>query len=420
MLDRNTPPHIHTIDRFKLAWPNTYLLKEGIPLFALNMGQQPMVKIELICDAGVGYEPQNGIAYFTANMLQEGTQQKSAQEISRYIEQYGASFYAQLQRDTCTLTLITLTKHLEPMLALLVELLLTPTFPEQRLDHLKHLKLQALKLAAQKNKRVARQKFEATLFGNTHPYGRRLTETAIAHITIAQLRHYYTTQLLTGCRLLVSGKVNEQVLRIITQYMQPLPVRIASTTLPSWGTYTPQKVHVVKQESLQTAICMGKILLKKGHPDYLPLLIINELLGGYFGSRLMSNIREQKGYTYGIGASIVSHQHASYLLIATEVMRDFAKATCQEIVREIRLLQTTRVPDDELKRLKSYMLGAFLSSVDGPFATMEKFKAAHLHGLDQDYYERLYDHIQDISPTAIMRLANQYLTIAHFSHVMVG
>ena len=420
MLDRTIPPSAKTIDQLRFSWPKAYQLKEGIPLFVLNAGNQPIIKLELVCDAGSWYEPHNGVAYFTAKMLQEGTQHKSAQDIAHYIDQYGASIQVQVQPDACIFTLITLSKHLVPMLALLAELLLSPTFDEQRLAHLKNLTTQALKVDAKKNSRVARKKLKEILFDSTHPYGRQLTETAIADITPVHLRQYYKDQLLAGCRLLVSGQVQEQDLQTIQHYLQLLPMQASNPVVPPWFTQAPAQIHLEKKDSLQAAISMGKVLFSKNHPDYLPLLVVNELLGGYFGSRLMRNIREDKGYTYGIFSRVVPLKHTSYLLIATEVTQAFAQATCQEIAQEIKILQTVPVPEEELKTLQNYMLGTFLSEINDPFSVMEKFKAAYLHGLDQAYYEQLYDIIRHINAPKIMALANEYLSKDSFSQVIVG
>jgi zinc protease len=420
MLNRTLPPPAKTTDYPHFSWPKAYPLIEGIPLFVLNAGNQPIIKLELVCDAGSAYEPHNGVAYFTAKMLQEGTQHKSAQDIANYIDQYGASIYVQVQPDTCTFTLITLSKHLVPMLALLEELLLAPTFSEQRLAHLKHLTTQKLKVDAKKNSHVARKKLKEILFGSTHPYGRHLTETAIINITPAHLSRYYKNQLLAGCRLLVSGQVQEQDLQIIQQYLQLLPTQAANPVLPPWSVQAPAQVNLDKKDSLQAAISMGKVLFTKDHPDYLSLLVVNELLGGYFGSRLMRNIREEKGYTYGIFSRIVSLKNANYLLIATEVVQDFSQATCQEITQEIKTLQTVPVSEEELKTLQNYMLGTFLSEINDPFAVMEKFKAAYLYGLDQAYYEQWYDTVRHISAPKIMALADAYLSINSFSQVVVG
>ncbi|MCU0318114.1 MAG: insulinase family protein [Amoebophilaceae bacterium] len=420
MLDRTTPPPASTIDYPHFSWPEAYQLKEGIPLWVLNAGKQPMIKIELVCDAGSWYEPHNGVAYFTARMLQEGTQHKSAQDIASYVDQYGASLQVQVQPDTCSFILVTLSQYLDTMLALLTEVLLAPTFSEQRLAHLKHLIIQKLKVDAQKNSYVARKKFKEVLFGITHPYGRQLTETAIADITTTHLQQYYRDRLLAGCRLLVSGQVYERDLYTIQRYLQPLPVQ-APVALPAlWPTQGPIQVHCPKEGSLQAAIIMGKVLLTQDHPDYLPLLVVNELLGGYFGSRLMCNIREEKGYTYGIFSRIVPLQRASYLLIATEVIQTFAQVVCQEIEREIKTLQTILVQKEELEALRNHMHGTFLSEVNDPFSIMEKFKDVNIHGLEKDHYKQLDETIRRISSPQIMELANDYLSTDSLSQVTVG
>ncbi len=420
MLDRTTPPLFQTIDHLKLPWPQTLLLKAGIPLFVLNAGQQPIIKLELVFENGTWHEPSNGVAYFTAKMLLEGTQHKSAQDIARYIDQYGASLEAKVQPDRCSITLITLSKYLEPMLILLAELLLDPAFAEQRLDHLKHLTIQALKVDDEKSSHVAHKKFKEVLFSAAHSYGKSLTAAAIAAITPTHLKQYYDCQLLAGCCIFMSGRIDEQDIVMVQRHLQALPMHASYSQSPSSAVQPPAQVHLLQKGRLQAAINMGKVLFTKNHPDYLPMLFLNTLLGGYFGSRLMHNIREQKGYTYGIYSRIIALKYTSYLVIATEVMQEFTQAVCQEIEQEIKALQTTPVPQEELQKLRNYMLGDFLSEVNDPFSVMEKFKAAHLYGLDQQYYEHFYDTISHINSAHIMALANQYLPTDSLSRVIVG
>ena len=418
MLDRTTPPPFRPIERPDFAWPEATTLKPGLPLWVLSAGTQPIVKLELRFDAGAWYEPQPGVAYLTAQMLLEGTQHRTAQAIARYIDQYGASLTVKVKPDTWSLTLVTLAKHLEPMLALLAELLLAPGFPTARLEHLKRLKREALRLAAEKNSHLARQHFKALLFGKHHPYGRHLTEEALDAITLDQVQQYYQNQLLAGCCGFVSGQVGDQALSIIRQYLAPLPVQTPpATTTPGPGP-APDQLHVPKTASLQAALHLGKEMPAQSHPDYLPLLVVNELLGGFFGSRLMRNLREDKGYTYGISARMVPLRHTSYLLIATEVIQAQAQAACQEIAREIELLQMVLVPEEEIQALRNHMLGAFLASINDPFSIMNKLKGVQLQGLDRAYYAQLYDTILQLRPAQIRELAQQYLN--DLSQVVVG
>ena len=187
-----------------------------------------------------------------------------------------------------------------------------------------------------------------------------------------------------------------------------------------WSVEAATKVQIHKANSLQSAIHVGKVLVTKDHPDYLPMRFVCDLLGGYFGSRLMRNIREDKGYTYGIHAGIIPLKHASYFLIATEVMQAFVEQTCQEIYQEIKILQTQEVSQAELQKLRNYLIGNFLATVNDPFAIMERFKEAYLYGLDQGFYKRFYDTVYHISPKKIKKLANQYLSLDSLTEVSVG
>ena len=418
MPDRTTPPPFRPIERPQLHWPAAAALKPGIPLFVLHAGTQPIVKLELVFDAGTWYEPHAGVAYVTAKMLLEGTQHRNAQAIASTIDQYGASLSIHVQPDTWHLTLVTLSKHLGPMLTLVAELLLAPAFPAARLAHLKHRQIQALRVANEKNSVVARQRFHETLFGSTHPYGRSLTEETLAAITLAQVQHYYEHQLLAGCQIFVSGQVPDTVLQTIQQQLQPLPVQ-APQPMPAFGPLpAPAPVQVPKPGSLQAALHLGQVLVPISHPDYLPLRVVIALLGGYFGARLMRNLREEKGYTYGISARIVPLRYASYLSIATEVIQAHAQAAVQEIEQEIKTLQTVPVLGAELQTLRHYLLGQWLATTHDPFASMERFKAVHLQGLDQTYYTQWYDTLMHLRPLQLLALAQQYFT--GLSHVVVG
>ncbi len=420
MLDRKIPPPHRTIERPHFPWPQSEKLKEGIPFFVLNAGLQPIIKLELVFDSGVWHEPYNSVAYFTAKMLSEGTQHRSAQAIARYFDQYGAHFSIKVRFDTCSLSLVTLSKHLVPMLELLAELLLEPSFLEVRLDHLKLLKKQKLKVQEKKNSSVARKQLRKVLFGSSYPYGQQMTSRAISDITSAQLQRYYQDQLLAGCRVFVSGLINDQALQTIQQHLQLLPVKTPQLVSHDWSNPGPAHVQIPQKESLQTALCLGKVLEVKKHPDYLPLLFLNKLLGGYFGSRLMRNLREKKGYTYGVSSRIIPLRYASYLLVATEIIQGQTQAAIQEIEQEIKILQTVPVSAKELSTLQNYLLGNFLATVNDPFSIMEKFKLVYLHGLDMTYYEQLYEVVMHASAPQVMALANQYLSIDSLSQVVVG
>lgn len=395
-------------------------LHQGIPLFVLAQGSQPIIKLTLLFESGTWHEPQSGVAYFTAKMLQEGTTKKTAQEIAAYIDHYGAEFAISIKPDYCIIELVTLTKHFHAMLGLLAELLVDPSFPIAQLRLLKNLKTQAIKVENQRKSYIASKQFKAALLGKQHPYGRSLTAADIGAITQAQLKQYYEQQLLAGCKVFLSGQVTDQHIKDVQQHLQGIANKQPIANSYPLSIQDPAKVYIPKANSSQCAIHIGKVYFTKDHPDYLPMRFVSKLLGGYFGSRLMRNIREEKGYTYGIQAGIIPLKQASYFLISTEAIQAFAAQTCEEIYHEIKTLQTQAVPQEELQQVKNYLLGTFLATVNDPFAIMDRFQEAYLYGLGQDFYQQWYHTIAQITPLQIQALAHQYLSLDSLSEIRVG
>ena len=160
--------------------------------------------------------------------------------------------------------------------------------------------------------------------------------------------------------------------------------------------------------------------INKSHPDYPGLKILNVILGGYFGSRLMKNIREDKGYTYGIHSSVNSLALGGYKVISAEVSRVNIRKAIDEIYREIRILQTTPVGDNELDLVRTYMAGEMVRMFDGPFAVAESFKSVWEFGLDYEYYYRFAEIVKTITPEEIQQLANDYYNIDDLYEIIVG
>src|SRR5690606_8798304 len=161
-------------------------------------------------------------------------------------------------------------------------------------------------------------------------------------------------------------------------------------------------------------------LFTKEHPDFVKLLVVNEILGGYFGSRLMKNIREDKGYTYGISSAMVPLKNKGYFIIGTDVNKENTGNTLQEIYKEIETLQNSLVSEEELNTVRSFMVGSFLSEINTPFALADKFKGVHLYGLDYDFYDAYLHTVNNITSIEIQNLAHQYLQKDTFSEVVVG
>ncbi len=165
---------------------------------------------------------------------------------------------------------------------------------------------------------------------------------------------------------------------------------------------------------------MGRFLFPKSHPDYIDFQVLNTILGDYFGSRLMSNIREDKGYTYGIGSGVMDMNKTGYFVIVTEVGKEVLDKTLHEIKFELERLQNEPVPEDELDLVKNYMLGQLLKSADGPYAMLDMYNGVDMYDLNLDFYDRAIRQIKEITPARIRELAQQYLNFEDFLIITAG
>jgi len=219
--------------------------------------------------------------------------------------------------------------------------------------------------------------------------------------------HYHSG----NCTIVVSGSLPLNIHATLNKHFGGVwgnVVPVAKDFVPFRGT-TEQKHLIRKDDAIQSAIRIGRVLFNKTHPDYFKFQVLNTVLGGYFGSRLMANIREDKGYTYGIGSGLSSLVHGGYFFISTEVGADVSKDALKEIYKEIGLLREELVGAEELETVRNYILGQFLRSVDGPFALADKFKAVWEFGLGYDYFDRYFEAVKTITAKEIRDMANQYL-----------
>lgn len=265
--------------------------------------------------------------------------------------------------------------------------------------------------------------FFESVFGSTHPYGRIITEGDFERISRELLidfhEKYYVPE---NMAIIVSGKIHERTTTLLNKFFGDLRSQKIYIEDPGNKLRVSRKkrVHVPRPGAVQSAIRIGSVTINKRDPDYPGLKILDSLLGGYFGSRLMKNIREEKGYTYGIGSYVTSLDLSGYKVITTEVAINNTQKVKDEIYKEIGLLQSLPVKKEELTIVKNYMLGQMVRMFDGPFASAESFKSVWEFGLDFKYYQRLYEKIITIGPDEISELASTYYKIEDLYEITAG
>ncbi len=423
MIDRKLAPDFKGIDNINLIKPEHKKLANGCNVFCFNSGDQELVRIEWIFN-NLRFDPAKPLLNMAVNtMLTEGTSQLSAAEIADKVDFYGAFLQVDYSFDHSQVTLYSLNKHLKDTLPVVKAILTDSVFPEKELETFIRNQQQKLQVSLQKNDVVARRTFNKALYDNTI-YGLNTEldtyKTLHREDMLPFFRQMYQP---SNCTIVIAGKVVPQTLDLLTDTFdkgwanadQP-----ADNSQPDLEPSNEKFYFIEKPEALQSAIRMGMPLINRTHPDFPALQVLNTVLGGYFGSRLMNNIREDKGYTYGIGSGMSSFKQSGALFIATEVGADVCKAAVVEIEKEVNLLKTELIPDEELALVRNYMLGSLLGSLENVFSHADKFKNLYFSGMDYDYYERYIQTVKTITAPELQVFANKYLKFDEFYKVIVG
>lgn len=400
-----------------------FYLKNGIPVYLVEGGAQEVLQIDCVFDAGNWFEEKNLVAATANFLMKNGTTQKSAFEINAAVDFYGAYLNRSCYNETATFTLHCLNKDVAHLLPLMEELLTSANFPEEELAIYKQNQLQRLEVNLKKCDFVANRLIDAYLYGKDHPYGKYSTPEDYIAITQNDLVEFYNKYYVNGhCKIFVSGKMQAGIQTLLDQHFGHLSIQPHSLARPQHKAAPAEQLHyeiVQDPNGVQGAIRMARPFHNRHHPDFIGTQILNNLFGGFFGSRLMSNIREDKGYTYGIYSYLQNHLGESAWIISTEAGRDVCKATIQEVHHEMKRLREELVDEEELDLVKNYMMGVLLGDVDGPFQVCARWKNYILHGVDDRYFQKTIETIRTIDSKEIQRLANEYLHPEKFYELTV-
>ncbi|HPY82659.1 MAG TPA: pitrilysin family protein [Bacteroidales bacterium] len=424
-LQRTKAPASKEIKRLSFEKAKKQILKNGIELYSITVGEQEILKIDFMFAAGEWYQTTPLVSASTIQLLQEGSALYSADSIAEQLDFMGSYIYFNASKHTATITVYTLVKYFEETIKILEDVIKNPQFPEEKFRTYVAKKQQLYTLEREKVEVMAQKKFVQVVFGTQHPYGISHEPEEFLNLTVSQLKkfhaHFYNSN---NCKIVMSGKIKSEQHEIITRYFGDAAWNVHKSviTLPDYVIEpSEQKSHFVeKADAVQSAVRVGKLLVNKYNPDYSTLQVLNTILGGYFGSRLMSNIREDKGYTYGIGSGIVSHKTAGYFVIVSQVGSNVCKQALNEIYYELKRLRTETIPDAEIQTVKNYMKAAIARNFDGPFALSESFKTILEYDLGYKYYMQFWKKIDKISASELKYLANTYLNEDSMYEVIAG
>jgi predicted Zn-dependent peptidase len=242
-------------------------------------------------------------------------------------------------------------------------------------------------------------------------------------INVDMLKKFHDIEYRRGkFRIIVSGRVTESVLKLIDDWFgKNISFHTNGASYPhSTPSIAQKKFFVEKKDAVQSAIRIGKIAVNKQHPDFPKLRVLNTVLGGYFGSRLMQNLREDKGYCYGVHSGIASYLHTANFYMSTEVGKDVTQPAAREIISEINRLRNELIPDEELQIVKNYMLGVMLADADGPFNVSEIVRGLVSFGLEESHFTNMVDETRKVTSEELLQLAQKYLDPDSMIEVIAG
>jgi zinc protease len=423
-LNRLQAPEFHAVRHVELTKSVDTKLDNGMPLFMVNAGTQDVMKLEFVFSAGMRNSQLPIIASAVNDMLDEGTKKRSAIDIAEELDFYGAFIESEVTHDQASFTLWTLNKYLESSLEIVKDILRNAAFPEKEFSIYHNNRKQKYIVDTDKVSTLARRRFSELLFGDDHAYGKRthladFDAVSVSDLGIFHAKYYHAGN---GC-ILASGKLPENLQQVLNSHFGGADwkgnengiITVASAQS------TSTREHLVKKDgAMQSALRVGRVLFNREHADFPAMQVLNCVLGGYFGSRLMANIREDKGYTYGIGSGLSSMYGNGYFYISAEVGVDVTNAALKEVYFEIERLQQDLVPDEELELVRNYMTGVFLRSTDGPFALADRRRALIGYNLDYSYYDRYLETIQSVSATTLRDLAQKYFQKQDLIELVAG
>ena len=425
MTDRTKSPLIKDAIEFNLQLKpcEKFVLNNGVEVYAINAGAQEVLQIEMVFFAGNSYETKNGVAAATNYMLRNGTNTKTAFQINEHFEYFGAYCNRTCFNETAVVSLHTLSKHLNELLPVMREMITDSVFPREELDIFKQNSKQKLSVSLQKCDFVANRLIDAYLFGGQHPYGKYLVATDYDALTTEQMKAYFQQYYVNGKAIIfVAGNLPAGLFDELNKQFGDLPITTShrpatsNILLPA----TQKKFRIANDPNgVQGAIRIARPFPNRHHPDYMNVMVLNTVLGGFFGSRLMSNIREDKGYTYGIHSYVQNHLQDSAWMISTEAGKDVSEATVEEIYKEMKLLTAVEIDEEELLLVRNYMIGSILGDLDGPFQIIGRWKNIILNGLDEQYFYDSIKTIKTISAAELKALAEKYLQPADFYELVV-
>ena len=423
-VDRTTPPQIKDFADIHLPSKQTVILDNGIDVNLIPMSRNGANYISVIWHSGTAASKNLAVPPFVPRMMLQGTKTLSAEDIMERFDFLGAFISNAVSTNYSVFRLLSLNAFNSELMELLSDILLHPTFPEERFEALKRKDLAAYDLARSRTSFIVSEEMGKLMSGNEHPYLQPLKRHDIENVTIEQVVSAWNEGISnSGISIFASGDISDIIKENIKEFGSDLRTNHISTSNSIPIPFTPEKPQtrfIEMPASSQSSVAIGIPTIARSHHDYIPLRIAVVALGGYFGSRLMASIREEKGLTYGIQASLLGLREGSYILIEADCDKRYVQKVIDEVFSEMSVMKHTPMGYEEFRKLRSYYMSYIAATADN-FKTVGNYYASNkVHDFPDDYFERQLQVLSTITPLEIRDICAKYFDIDNASVVTAG
>jgi zinc protease len=426
-LNRSVAPAIKDAIEFELALPPyiKHTLTNGVEVYRIDLGKVDAMMISWIFDAGNSFETKDGVAAAVNTLLKNGTSTRSAFDINEHFDYYGSYLSRACHHETAEITLHCLNKYVRELVPVVAELVTDSIYAPDELAIYKKNAQQRLEVNLKKSEFIASRLIDSYLYGRQHPYGKYSVPEDYQQLQQEDLLAFYRQYYRNGsCRIIAAGKLPDDLIEQLEAHFGSLPLHA-----PTQGSAAPtfpiqpaeqKKYHIVNDpDGVQGSIRIARNFPNRHHPDFQKVQVLNNVFGGFFGSRLMTNIREDKGYTYGIYSYLVNNRQESAWVISTEAGKEVCAPAIEEVYKEMNLIREEPIDDEELQMARNFAIGTVLGDLDGPFHVASRWKSILLNGLDENYFREGIRIVKTITPEELQELAIKYLDPTAFFELVV-
>jgi len=409
---REQPPAPGAPHEFRLPARETLHLDNGFAITFIDYGSVPKVALVAVVRTGsIDEDSDTWLADVTAEMLKEGTTSRSAADIARAAAGMGGALSLGAGAEQTTASLSVISEHADDAALLLADVLRNPLFPESELPRVIANFERSLAVSRSDPQSLADETLARLVFGD-HPFGRMLPqEGQLAGYDIAKLRGFFERNF--GARrthLYVAGRYDRPALEAaLRRGFQGWRAGEAPTDLPARPADTMQLALVDSPGAPQSSVRIAVPAPDPSNPLWFQTSLMNSLLGGTFGSRITTNLREDKGYSYSPGSSINPRRGGALWVLSAEVTAEHTAAALTEIFREIERLQREVPADAELDPVKNYRAGVFVISNSSPTGVLGQLAFMDLHGLPDDFLSRWVANVRAVTPAQVSEMAREFI-----------